>query len=88
MLLCARAVKSHSNHPLEGIIGSVDLVISDGEQTGVLLHVALDSEKLEQACADIVVEAVPATLALYIFKTIEVGVIADGHGACERSNSR
>ena len=65
---------------MDGIIGRVERVISEVSQSGALLHVVVASLKLEQACAEIVVDEVPATLPLYILRIIEVGVIALGHG--------
>ena len=76
----AKLVKSNSCHPSGGINVRVERVSSDVEQVGALLHVAVDSLKEEQAWAETVVEVVPITCCLQSLRTIEVGVIAAGHG--------
>ena len=84
---CAKLVKSHSIQPVEGLSVRVDLVISLGEQVGVLFHVTLLSTKESQAWAETVVADVPTTLCRYKPSSIEVGVIAAGHGMALRSYS-
>ena len=48
-LLCAKLVRSHSSHPLDGLRVSVERVISVVEHEGVLFHVTVDCENWEQA---------------------------------------
>ncbi len=85
---CARLVKSNSYQPFGGINVRVVRVNSDAEHVGALFQVALDSLKEEQACAEIVDDVVPITCSLQSLSTIDVGVIAAGHGISPNSNSR
>ena len=80
ILDCARLVKSNSCHPDGGIKVRVVLVNSDVEQVGALLQTAFASLNEEQAWAETVVEVVPITCSLQSLRTIDVGVIAAGHG--------
>ena len=65
----------------------VDRVISLVEQVAVLFQVTLVSTKEEQAWAEMVVAEVPTTLYRYILNSIDVGVMAVGHGMLLKSNS-
>ena len=66
---------------------SVERVISLVVHVAVLFQVTLDSTKEEQAWAEMVVAEVPTTLYRYILNSIDVGVMAVGHGMLLKSNS-
>jgi hypothetical protein len=85
---CARLVKSNSCQPFGGISVRVVRVNSAVEHDGALFQVALDSLNEEQACAETVDDVVPTTPSLQSLSTIDVGVIAAGHGISPNSNSR
>ena len=66
---------------------SVERVTSLVVHVAVLFQVTLDSTKEEQAWAEMVVAEVPTTLYRYILNSIDVGVMAVGHGMLVKSNS-
>ena len=86
-LLCARLVKSHSIQPIGGFIVIVVRVISVGEHEGAFAHTVVDWVNELHACAETVVADEPWKLERCIRKTISVGVMAEGQGMEDKSNS-
>ena len=78
---------SHSSQPEGGVTASVERVISAVLQVGGCSAVTLTSLNVEHACALTVNGVTPATCVRYNRSIVDVGVMADGHGIWDRSNS-
>ena len=87
MLLCARLVRSQEAQPEAGLSVRVERVISLFRHGTFVFQLTVDSTNGEHACTDTVVADVPVTLVRYKLRSIDVGVIAAGHGSELKSNS-
>ncbi len=87
MLLCAKPVRSQSIQPVGEVRVNVERVISVVEQAGALDQTVVLSLNPLQAYTAMVEEEVPPRLVWYRRRIISVGVMADGHGIEDKSNS-